>query len=300
MADNGRRGIVSLLALIIMTAVTATAVAVAALIIDELQQTESYDQAVTALYAAESGLEQGLFLVKDRRNMNETLETVRGELTASSADPRWDRTSDLEDEFFVSTLPSETTAHVDFVDPVPTIADCGGVAGSCVQSLDITFSDRCTGYTSEHGFSSLEITMLPLGSFGGGALDVSKEVHPCNVTPTLSCTRIVLNAVDARDIDPNSYYRFSFTALSPSGTTPSPPPASASQVCTIENLTVRAFSRSGASGDRIPISTRLILKSVGFFGRSQQALTAQAPFRAPASGLFNYVVFSELDLNVTK
>lgn len=293
-------GIVSLLALIIMTTVTATALGASAIIIEELQQTESYDQAVAAGYAAESGLENGLFLVKERRSLNPTITELQADLKSSSVpgeDNDWERTSSLDDQFSVVRLPTETTTHLDFVDPVdPSVGEGCGATGSCVQSIEIVYSDRCDGYPSEHGFSNLEITMLPLLAPGAASLDVSKEVHACNYVPATGfCARIVLNAIDAVDINPDSYYRFSFTTLSPGVG-----PDSAGQSCTIENLTVRAWSKPGGAGFKIPVSTRMIIKSVGSFGRSQQALTAQVPMRAPASGLFNYVVFSETDLVITK
>jgi hypothetical protein len=89
--------------------------------------------------------------------------------------------------------------------------------------------------------------------------------------------------------------------------------------CTVENLTAEIHDDNwtnhddcGLAGDNPcftelqladyhdehtkPLPAHITLTSTGSFGRTQQALTATVPWRAPVSGLLNFVLFSDQDI----
>lgn len=297
------RGVVSLLALIIVTTVTATAVGSAAIIINELRQTQSLDQAIIAVYAAEAGLEDSLAIVKYQRDHNERLdETVellscspldgdypscvnsRQSILAGASTANWYRAASNEDRFLVPELASDKTAHLDIFNPDESDL------GSGIESLRIEWADECPGH-STNGFSWLEITMLTwegaVIQFDPSTQHVYKLAQPCNITEN-RCEDIVLNDVNGGDIEPDQVYRFSFRALSPV-------PGDGGRSCSVKNLSVTAYAEPDApsEGTVVELPARITVKSTGLYGRSQQALSASIPWRAPVSGLLNFVLFSE-------
>jgi hypothetical protein len=281
-----RQGIVSLLSLIIMTAVTATAVGTASLILNELRQSESLDQSFSAVYAAESGLEDGLFIVKDTR-ATETLAATQSFLDNPEGRApiptlaSWQRQSDLENQFLVARLQADATASLDLFNP----DDPSGASG--MESIIIQWSANCNSYFElETTVTSWEVG--PSGVTFGEGQRVYKTTNACNqAAGSHTCQDIVLNAIDAEDFSASRPYRFSFRPLVP-----------LDSACNVENLTVKAYNAIDGGGSVVDFPTRVQIKSTGTFSRSKQALTASIPWRAPVSGLFGFVIFS--DVGITK
>lgn len=283
-------GVVSLIALVLMATITATAVGSSAVIISELQQTESTDQSVMALYAAEAGVEDALFMVKHYRGQAETLADTKSALLDPAPRAvlpnatRWSRGAEVEERFIASRLGPDQVATLDVFNP----DDPTGQSG--IESLKVEWGDDC------NGFSQLEITMFTWPASSSFAFDPStqrvfKETWSCNITGR-RCTTIVVNALGGTpggnaDINPGNVYRFIFRTLVPQG--------SAAQ-CSINNLVFTGYDVPNAPNDPshiVDIPARIAVKSTGSFGKSLQALTASVPWRAPVSGLLNFVIFSE-------
>lgn len=304
------RGVVSLLALILMTTLTAAALAASTIILAELRQTETFDQSVVAVYAAEAGVEDALHIVKlNRQNPNRTFGATVSDLACdtgapcpSSEDVRttmgngavWTRTAEQDEQFRVARLEPEQSAHLDLFNPDP------GAVGGGVAALDVDWTDTCQGYEDDHGYSILEVTMLFWDAadftFDPASQQVFKHTQPCNyvvdpATDVGRCTPFRITAVDGHTIDPDQFYRFQFRVF-PRG------PYSGTESCTIQDLNVTAYMEDGRTIVRTP--ARLTVKATGAFGSSQQALTASVPWRAPVTGLLNYVLFSEEALDVRK
>lgn len=199
----------------------------------------------------------------------------------------WFRGAENEERFFVSELPADRTAHLDIFNPdEPSF-------GSGIESIRVEWADECPDHQTD-GFSWLEITMLtwegfPI-QFDPSTQHVYKLAQPCNIDQN-HCTDIILNDVNGGDIDPNQVYRFGFRALSPT-------PGQGGGLCVIKNLTVTAYEENDApsNGTVVQLPARILVKSTGLFGRSQQALSASIPWRTPVSGLLNFVLFSEEEI----
>ncbi|MFH1171726.1 MAG: hypothetical protein V1778_04265 [bacterium] len=295
--DHSSRGVISLLALIIMAAVTATALAAAAIVIAELRQTENLDQSITAVYAAESGLEDGLYIIKANRT-SLPLDTVKNTLLAEgsgvnrvdlSTGATWSRSAELENRYIIPRLSADETVNLDIFNP-------DNPAQTSIQSLWVNWSWHCT---SASAYVEMNTTMLtwdktPQGfvSFDPATQHIYKVTTACNPLPSSPerCQDIKLTDVGGSQITPGKPYRFSFRLLVPGDT----------NTCTADNVVITAYSDQypwtiPQSADRHPISlpTTIQIKSVGSFARSQQALTASVPWRAPISGLLGFVLFSE-------
>ena len=66
---NNQKGVILLLALLIMTAVVSIAIGLSVLIVKQYEFSSNLDHALVALYAAESGFEEGLFIIKNNREV---------------------------------------------------------------------------------------------------------------------------------------------------------------------------------------------------------------------------------------
>src|SRR3989338_1859803 len=77
--SGNRRGIVMLMSLLVLSAITAVAVSMAVIIIKDVTAASNVDHAIQAYYAAESGIEKGLSLVKQGRYDQDTLSEMVNE-----------------------------------------------------------------------------------------------------------------------------------------------------------------------------------------------------------------------------
>lgn len=285
-----RRGVVSLLALIIMATITSAALGSSVIVVRTLQESQNLDEAAIATYAAESGLEQGLQVLRMSRKNNQrfndhddTLPTNNdtfGELNFPYANARtvgparWNRAAQEENKFIVSKLGPDESVSLDLFDP-------DAVNNPGIESLGIDWGNTCN-------FLELEVTLLGW-QLSGGTTEfdpILKEKWPCN-SSTRQCESIpnsttpYLNSIDGVNMNPNKQYRVTLKAL--------PTDLNA---CSVQNLVVTPYADPNG-GNAVPIPARIIMKSTGSFLKATQAVSASVPWRAPASNLLNFVVFSE-------
>lgn len=300
---NARRGVVSLLAVLLMAAITAIALGASLIILSELRQTSAINQSVVAVYAAEAGLEDGLFAVKLNRERGNTLDEVKAELTKSNqalGNAKWSRAPIAETQLVVPQLLRDQTVTVDYFNPDGGTQTCpdGSTGRSCVESIRIRWRDYCPDL-SANGFAWLETTMFSFPT--DLTFDVSdpntyvfKDARACNIDiNTGTCSAITYSSVIGGDLDPTKSLRFSFRELVPlAGTTDS-------SSCVVQNMTVTGYTLDdpdNSSAKEVPILGQITVKATGTFGQTQQALTASVPWRAPVSGLASFVIFSEEDI----
>ncbi len=279
--QKDQSGVISLLALILMATVTATAVGSSVLVVNELRQSQSLDESLSAAYAAEAGIEDGLYVVKAKRPID-TLANAKTALDSNayrgsfSNFAAWSRTADTEDTFVVNHLRPDQTATLDLFNP----DDATGAFG--MQSLLVKWNDDCGGQTW------LETTVLTWEassalSFDPATQRVFKQTNAC-VNATGHCVDIPLNGLEGHQFQATHVYRLGFRALATTG---------ASVNCSVENLSVKVYPQPNQAGIPIPLPARVVVKSTGSYARSKQALNATVPWRAPVSGLLNFVIFSE-------
>lgn len=285
-----QRGIITLLTLMLMAVITSIAVTASVLMVNELRQTETIGQGIVSSYAAEAGMEDGLYTLKeDRENTSTTLAAAVADQTKSpqplSNGSTWDRSATQETTFNVTRLNRDQVATLDYYNP-------DTLSGAGVSSLSIHAADSC------NSFSQLEVTMLPFSSaleFNPSKTIPYKIVQTCNLAQnSLECgfddniAGWTINNIGV-DLDPAVNYRFSFRELVPnSGTDISN--------CTIDNLSVVGYPNDDGTGTPVPIPAHLTITSTGSFGNTKQAITASVPWKAPVSGLASFVLFSEEDI----
>ncbi|MBI4414915.1 MAG: hypothetical protein HY566_01600 [Candidatus Kerfeldbacteria bacterium] len=278
------RGVVSLLALIIMATITSAALGSSVIVVRTLQESENLDEAVVATYAAESGLEQGLHVLRMSRKNNQSLRqgavNTFQELNApfpaarTVGSARWDRVAQEENKFVVPRLQPDESVSLDLFDP-------DAVNNPGIESLGIDWGNTCE-------FLELEVTLLGWQLSGGATVfdPVLKEKWLCN-SSTRQCESIpnsatpYLNSIDGVNMDPNKQYRVSFKAL-----------PTTTNACAVQRLVVTPYSDPNG-GSPVPIPARISMKSSGSFLKATQAVSASIPWRAPASNLLNFVIFSE-------
>lgn len=285
-------GVISLIALILMATITAIAATSSIIIINELRQTESLDQSYYAVYAAETGLEDGLYNVRLMRSTAKLVDakailndypTFHG--IANTA--KWQRTVGDEQSFTVTQLTNDQSARVDYFSPD------GPNFGSGIESIVMNWKDTCSGASQiESSVITWPIETDEFGhqtiTFDPSTQQVFKQINlclsypnPCSVT-----TNSFLSISGVEDFTAIKPYRFEFRPLA-NISAPS---------CVIQNFSMTAYSAVGGGGSVVPLPQKLNIKSTGWFGQSQQALTASLPWKAPASGLLNFVLFSQEDI----
>lgn len=267
MFHNNQKGTVLLIALLVLAAIMATASGLSILIVGQLKISGNFDASLQSYYAAESGLERSLWVVRDQRENGRTLlETVTmlgvGEvLIDPSTGVRY--TIDAGDvqvesnQFQVSILPENRSAQVDLFDPD------GSNFSSDVYELRLSWADDCSGC------SRLEITAVSWAE--GGTINVDGgRVEKFYRTFGEQGTAVPLDDANVYSI------RLKNIAGAGGGT--------------ISSLTLMPLDRNG-----IPVSipSRLVIRSTGESASTRQVLQAMLPWRIPPSGLYDYVLFSE-------
>lgn len=134
--EDKKRGSVLLLALLLLAGVSAASLSVSKNAIDELVAARNLSTASVAYYAAESGVEQGLYLL---RKTTERLADfpVSGTMPVGQESATWQRKipeTGQSDSRQMALLAKDTTWQIDLFD-----ADDGAFASSSVQRLELSW-----------------------------------------------------------------------------------------------------------------------------------------------------------------
>lgn len=290
---NGKNpGQALLLSLLIMAAVTAAGVGFATLIISQIKASENIENSIIASYAAESGLEKALHIVKTNRADGETLSDTITEIKALSGTPIFSKagltvafdqegisSEEIRNKF---SLLQDESKQVDLYNPDSPFGVDNGIKYLYVSwdNNPLPISDIL--YDSGYGTGSewVEISWTGWDLNGNSYENVEKILLPsdalrydstlCNASSYIQCTTIPL--------DPDSvglvHYQVRVKAL----------------YANVDDIEIKAL---GDSNNLINIPSRVRLKTIGKYGRTQQALNASLPWKIPISGLFDYVIFSE-------
>jgi len=302
-----RKGQTLLLSLLILASVSAAGIGFATLIINLIQGAENIDNSISAFYGAESGMEQGLYLVKsyrrDGRALGETagalrvltktnfstpgLEVVTSKVgwteenhtffLAKNESEQIDLYSDWYfDPFYLWISWDNNPCESD--DPNYPVPCSGGIEPCCIGSGSEWVEISWTGWDNRlNSYENVEKVLLSSHDLyydepypGGSATCPSSD-------GVKQCAFIPLNVFPLPPGSTYFYYQVRVKALYDK----------------IDDLEVRVADDGHVLS---PLPSRLSLKTVGKFGRSQQALDASMPWHIPTSGLFDYVIFTEKEL----
>lgn len=281
MQDNNiknQKGSVLLFALMLMLAISVAGVTLSVLLLNEIRAARYTDESVKAYYAAETGLERSLdYLNTQRVDKSATLddaiaaielfnETLSNNTTYSIDSNGTSGT--VADLFF--SLDKDKTKQLEIFNPSDTFAPLG------VEKVYIDWVQDC----ADPSFNSrIEVSLVewPTGGWYDESLDdaVSKFEYTCGAItppdPAFNCAAV--ESAPAALLN----YRMRIKSLD----------------C---DLTLVRVYFHDASSNIVEIPGRALVKSVGAFGNSEIALEANMPWWAPVTGLGDFVLFSETDI----
>ncbi len=280
-----QRGAVLLLALMLLSLVMFSTLSLATILVTELRSSRFSDNAIVAHYAAESGSEQALFLLKEARSVDElnvadpykqffypVSPTHRRVDNFGAMDQQrlYDLTkiSTTSDDFVAYNIPVNSSAQLDIFDPLqenvpPT---------TFVSNLHINWQANTSGATNDR----LELTLLKYSNISG-----KLEIDPANDNPRkiyFLCGNDNGQCITADiSLSPNSFYHVTVRPID-------------------HDLKKVVISTSDDSGNSVGIPSQLFIKTIGHYRDASQEVTVQTPWDNGASDLFNYVIFSDASL----
>jgi Tfp pilus assembly protein PilX len=137
-ASGAERGTVLLMALIIMSGVVISSMGVGSLIVSSLQQSRSLDNGISAFYAAESGVEDGLYAVRHQDALPSVVTTPR----TLGNNATWTRAvTNSESVVYAGTISQDSSYEISLYNPDASTTP------SNIDHLQITWTDSCSGCT---------------------------------------------------------------------------------------------------------------------------------------------------------
>jgi Tfp pilus assembly protein PilX len=285
------RGAILLLSVLIMASVTAIAGGIAALIATDLRSNQNVDQGIQAHYQAESALEAGLETVRKNRNsgtcsnaattscqqdsdcpaggscqyrtFSQTLADAMAPLPGVAARTTATGTSRL----VINELPKDQSVQMNIYDPDNLLSDA-------LQIRKISF----TGTTTNNAW--LEVSWSGWLNDGSGTFfdqTTKRLLSGCAFDPAqfASCGSNSPEQITLTDANPQMIaFQVRVKAI----------------LGDVKNITVQVYNQLN---QEVRPPSHISIKSVGTVGRAQTALSAVVPWRLPASGLFDFVLFSE-------
>ncbi len=278
-SHTSQNGIALVYVLLIVFLITAIAITISIVVINELRLTRTASDATLAYYAAESGIERGLYMVKQlRADGTETLQSavtvIQGLSGSLTNNTRYDNNessaqSAIIQNQFIAEDRFVQADYYDFEDPLDNIPPANQITQSLVVSN-----------AGNDPFSWAEVSWVAWDANGtlGESASARKIIGPTDLANGWTIPN--LDTFDS--IDPRGY-RIRIKAL----------------FGDLSSITVTPYDQpNGAAGGGaiVDLPSLLQIKSVGQKSSFKQALTATIPWKIPLYGLYDYVLFSEGEL----
>ncbi|TAL19309.1 hypothetical protein EPN90_04045 [Patescibacteria group bacterium] len=265
----GERGTVLLLSLFVLSSVMLAATAVSAIIIRDLRASRLVDSGHLAFYAAESGLEQALYLLRRTDTLLNAIKSGDGSLNNNSA---WRRQVLAgEPEFYIPLLKPNDFTEIDLFDPENLAAKQN------IESISFEWQDNCNGCTT------LETSYAQWLAVGSGLtwppVDYKDTFWKFQRQRSLGVPWCL------NDLTADFNYRFRVKNLATPVTAAEP----------IKNLRVRVWGNNDCTAAK-DVPSRVFINVTGNFAGAEQKLTAAMQRAEPLSALWNYVLWSEGDI----
>lgn len=268
-----KSGIVLLLALLILASVLATSLTVGSIVLRELRITHTSDRAVSAYYAAESGLEQGLYWWRaDQKKGDDLLVESSSAKVLDSNKASWWRSSQVTENQLLMSLKKDQSTQLDLFDITNPLSEA-----SQAQSLVVSWDGNPASCPSA-GSEWLEVAWT---GWKGGILsnmNIERRFYSnSNVWFNGSRQEFVVNLPLA-----SVGYRVRLKALF-------------ADIC---DLRVTAYKKldGGSEADIYPLPARLTINATGQLVNTRQALSVTVPMYAPAADFFDFTVMSKCSI----
>lgn len=271
-SPRNNSGVVLVYALLVIGLFSAIALTVSLIIINELRLTSSATDGTLAYYAAESGIERGLYGVKVMRNggivaLTSAVAAVRtyaDSFTANSASYADDQTESTTSLITDRLIEENGYAQADYYN-----------ADDPLSPSDVDYVVVSNSGTDPDTWA--EVSWIGWDNTGtlGTSVNAKKIIGPTDLSNGWT-----INLADAFSGTTIVGYRLRVRAL----------------FGQLSSLSVIPYSTAtGLPVTNLP--SQVVVKSVGKRTSFKQALTATVPWRLPLSGLYDYVLFSEGELN---
>lgn len=305
-----RRSAVLILAILLMGAIVGSAISLSTVISDSSHQTTTLNDFISASLAADGGLERGLAIVKAGRINKTLVETAAA--AGGATVPSTNVTADFPstDTLNWPRLRPGESATFDIVYPTNTIG-AADAATIVVQGKLVS-----PGNLANHGDArgQLEISWVGLKNTGepyysGRTILTSAQIeryvctstcafdYPVNSINLLSAGRLFdVNGNPISNIDFSLTKGFRIRISAVEHTTNLATTTLNTLADTVTQVTVSKPAPGGASPTPAGFPSRVNIRSQGTINNSTALKTASVLWQLPASGVFNYVLFTEGDL----
>ncbi|MBI5465695.1 MAG: hypothetical protein HY974_00185 [Candidatus Kerfeldbacteria bacterium] len=255
-------GVVLLLSLLVLATMLTTSLTVGALVVRELKTTGTSDRGLIAYYAAESGLEQGLYLLRQERPAHADIITTLDKPYASKVTlldgsllnkAYWWRSSLLSEAQLNLTLKANEVVQLDLFDPTASLSNTASVNG-----LEFNW-DAPSG-----GAEWLEVSWSGWKNTNPPTLGVGRQLFSSS---TVKPVTMALDTVNYTN------FRVRLRAL----------------FADVPGLVVKARNSVGY----VDLPARITITAVGELSDARQALAVIVPEFAPQASAFDFTIFSE-------
>lgn len=305
-------GVVLLLALLLLAAVTASTIGTALTISSTTSQSTNLDNFILASLASDSGIERSLLIVKYFRQNGTIAEAITTVNVASGTAVNVGPTTrgqflgtarPASDPVLIPRLrPGESTLFdvLEYDSGTGALLDSTAkniyIKGSAPASLGATTCGSLASWTA-----NLEVSWILLDQYGDssctGRYYADTSALACGVSPVLLASITNQQGEACTELNPKGF-RVRLRALDLD--LPSTKNDVTDEQETIVNLTAEAYPcdvvTTANCGSPSGVPGRIQIDMTGQAGSSKALKTASVLWQLPASGLFNYVLFTEGDI----
>ena len=266
-----RPGVVLLMSLILMAAITAGTIAVAVLLVRTYRQTNSLDNFISAGLGADTGIEQGLAMIKMSRTTSTFDQTITdfasqaATTTLSGSQVKYRVTAMAQATAIPTSLAKDQAFSFDILAIPPastppsrlTVRSDACSGGSC-GTMRVTWTMVTSSGKNYAGFFNLSTNGLPT------TIDLTNVYSDSSNTPSSQALSTVIA------------YRVQIQAINAAVSN------IVAQPCTWNTSTCTASSQG-----------TIQINSTGSLQNTQALKTANVLWQLPSSGIFNFVLFTE-------
>ena len=259
-----RSGVALLLSLLVLSGVLAAALTVSTLVVREYRTTSTVDRGVVTFYAAESGLEQGLYMARQERKTTaaEQEVTYANAITLPGSEAKWWRKADDTEEQLNFTLTQDVPVQIDLFNP----------DASLTQDLkSVTFrwnNDPATCPSAGPEWLEVLVSRSQRGSFSFDSYEENRQF----ISSTDGGSGITIPFDSA-------YFTYQLRLT-----------ARYANVCGL------VVSVTASDDTPYALPTRLSITATAELADTRQAITITLPRQAPRQGVFDYAIFSQASI----
>lgn len=276
---NNEQGAILLIALLIISGLTAIGLGVSVVIFTNLRSTSVVDNSIAAIYSSESGMEWSLEQVAEARSDGTpSLATVMSTIQAKQVT-------------FTPPTGNGASWKTNESNSLATNVVLDAAEGKSVQLDLFDPGNERSGYNN---IKKISISAVPTSGWaevswvawnGNSFISNSRTVL---VSPSELGTGRTLDLYGTGDVnDPI------FNSLTAGQTLLAYRVNVKARFGDLNDVTIQALDGASPTPNVIPIPNRVFLKSRGASGGAAVALTTSIPWRLPTSSLFDFVIFSD-------